>query len=67
MKTNFTKDKDIFFHKFKFLKKTFLNFGSNALNTARSPGIAALCLRQKLHFDEIDAAQKQLPDINIVW
>jgi len=30
-------------YKFKFLKKTFLNFGSSASNTARSAGTAALC------------------------
>ena len=31
------------FHKFKFLKKTHLNFESLAFNTARSAGTAALC------------------------
>ncbi len=34
---------NLIFYKFKFLKKTFLNFGSNASNTARSAGTAALC------------------------
>jgi alpha-D-ribose 1-methylphosphonate 5-phosphate C-P lyase len=42
-----------------FGRKTFLNFESNAFNTARSAGTAALCHRQKLNFDEIDTAHKR--------
>ena len=33
-------------HNFKFLKKTFFNFGNTASNTACSAGTAALCVEK---------------------